>query len=213
MTTTPLSADQARRGELEARNGRLLFRRALELIPASRGEPVGGGYRLRLNPGIIKSLHRVAMRDLSPSAGTFRTLRVKVGEHRPPEERYVSGLVDEMCERAYQESDWDPLKTSAYVLWRLNWIHPFADGNGRTSRAVLMISLCVRLGFLPQGTPTIEEYLIGNRQRFIGALTDADEAWKNSVIDVTMMQLMLDDLLKLQLKVPLQIPYSPKSPE
>ena len=210
MAPSPLNAVQAQRAELEARNGRLLFRRALELIPASRGEPDGDGYRLRLNAGIIRSLHKKAMHELCPSAGWYREEQVRVGLHMPPEGRYVSGLVDDMCERAYAESDWDALTTTAYVFWRLNWIHPFRDGNGRTSRAVLMISLCVRLGFFPQGTPTIEEYLIENRQRFVDALRDADEAEKCSVTDVTKMQLLLDDLLKLQLKVPLQIPYSPQ---
>jgi Fic family protein len=210
VAPSPLNAVQAQKAELEARNGRLLFRRALELIPASRGEPDGDGYRLRLNAGIIRSLHKKAMHELCPSAGWYREGQVRVGRHIPPEGRYVSGLVDDMCERAYAESDWDALTTTAYVFWRLNWIHPFRDGNGRTSRAVLMISLCVRLGFFPQGTPTIEEYLIENRQRFVDALRDADEAEKCSVTDVTKMQLMLDDLLKLQLKVPLQLPYSPQ---
>jgi Fic family protein len=210
VAPSPLNAVQAQKAELEARNGRLLFRRALELIPASRGEPDGDGYRLRLNAGIIRSLHKKAMHELCPSAGSYREGQARVGPHIPPEGRYVSGLVDDMCERAYAESDWDALTTTAYVFWRLNWIHPFRDGNGRTSRAVLMISLCVRLGFFPQGTPTIEEYLIENRQRFVDALRDADEAEKCSVTDVTKMQLMLDDLLKLQLKVPLQLPYSPQ---
>jgi hypothetical protein len=39
--------------------------------------------------------------------------------------------------RASTSDNWvtkDPLHLSAYVLWRINWIHPFADGNGRTAR-------------------------------------------------------------------------------
>jgi hypothetical protein len=29
-----------------------------------------------------------------------------------------------------------PTELAAYGLWRLNWIHPFVEGNGRTARAV-----------------------------------------------------------------------------
>ncbi len=27
----------------------------------------------------------------------------------------------------------DPTTLAAYTLWRINWIHPFIEGNGRTS--------------------------------------------------------------------------------
>ena len=93
------------------------------------------------------------MRDLCPRPGAFRDGHVRVGQHTPPEGRYVSDLVQEMCERAYAESEWDAVKTSAYVFWRLNWIHPFRDGNGRTSRAVLMIRYAFVWDFCPNERP------------------------------------------------------------
>lgn len=36
----------------------------------------------------------------------------------------------------------------AYVLWKLNWIHPFADGNGRTARAVAYVVMSIKLDSL-----------------------------------------------------------------
>ena len=43
----------------------------------------------------------------------------------------------------------DPLFVAAYVLWRICWIHPFDDGNGRTARAASYFVLCQRLWLEP----------------------------------------------------------------
>jgi choline-glycine betaine transporter len=32
---------------------------------------------------------------------------------------------------------WTPTELAAYTLWRMNWIHPFTEGNGRTARAAI----------------------------------------------------------------------------
>ena len=46
---------------------------------------------------------------------------------------------------------------AAYVMWRLNWIHPFVDGNGRTSSAASYFVLCMRAGNVLPGKKTIPE--------------------------------------------------------
>ena len=51
----------------------------------------------------------------------------------------VPGLMDDMVNTVNR--DWGeshPIRLSAYVLWRLNWIHPFVNGNGRTARDKLI---------------------------------------------------------------------------
>jgi Fic family protein len=103
-----------------------------------------------------------------------------------------------MCDQA-NAGEWDPIETAAVLLWKLNWIHPFAGGNGRTSRAVALLALSVRLGFLPPGQPTMAEYLDANRARYLEALRDADEAWTNGVIDVGLMTALLREMLERQL--------------
>ena len=57
-----------------------------------------------------------------------------------------------------------PIHLAAYTMWRVNWIHPFAGGNGRTSRAVSNLVLCARLGYRLPGTLTVPEQ-IGRGQR------------------------------------------------
>jgi Fic family protein len=84
-------------------------------------------------------------------------------------------------------------------LWKLNWIHPFAGGNGRTARAVALLALCVRLGFVPPGRPTMAEYIDANRGRYLEALRDADSAWQTGVVDLGMMAARLTNMLEEQL--------------
>jgi Fic family protein len=64
---------------------------------------------------------------------------------------------------------------AAYVLWKLNWIHPFADGNGRTARAVAYVVLSIKLDSLLPGAPTIPEQIAGNKRPYYEALEVADK--------------------------------------
>jgi Fic family protein len=198
----PLYRDQAHKDKLEGRNARLLYRRVLELIPVSRGQGKDDSHELRLTTEIIKDLHQYAIQDIYSCAGQFRTWRVRIAgsQHMPPDWIYVESSVDSMCNTVNEHSEWDPLHTTAFLLWRLNWIHPFGGGNGRTSRAVAYLGLCARLGFIPPGKQTITQYIDENRSGHINALRDADKAWLNSsTIDVGIMQSFLDDWLKKQL--------------
>src|SRR5262249_55323278 len=76
----------------------------------------------------------------------------------------------------------------AYVMWRLNWIHPFADGNGRTSRALSFVVLSARLKVILPGTPTLPELIVENCDAYVGALDAADAAYLAGRIDVSKME-------------------------
>jgi Fic family protein len=84
-------------------------------------------------------------------------------------------------------------------MWRLNWIHPFADGNGRTSRITSYVILCIRAGYLLPGTPTIPDQIVDNRQPYFDALDTADGCWKAGSIDVSKMEDLLEAMLARQL--------------
>jgi Fic family protein len=84
-------------------------------------------------------------------------------------------------------------------MWRLNWIHPFYDGNGRTSRAVSYLVLCMRLGYPLPGTNTIPEQIAANKKPYYDALELADAAWKEGRVDVTALEKLLGDYLSVQL--------------
>jgi Fic family protein len=157
--------------------------------------------QLRLTRRKILRLHRLAIQDIYTCAGRFRDwpVAIKGSKHRPPEHRYVRGLVAEMCATANRQTEWSPTKTAAFLLWRLNWIHPFGGGNGRTSRAVAYYALCVRLGLRLPGKFTIVEWIDLDRRRYQEALVDADAAWRADILDVSRMQSLLEDLLERQL--------------
>ncbi|WP_204276686.1 Fic family protein, partial [Klebsiella aerogenes] len=69
------------------------------------------------------------------------------------------------------------LHLASYVMWRLNWIHPFSDGNGRTSRITSYVVLSVKLGLVLPGTRTIPEQIVDKRSPYFLALEAADQAF------------------------------------
>lgn len=110
-----------------------------------------------------------------------------------------------MCD--YVNENWaekSAVHLASFVMWRLNWIHPFADGNGRTSRAVSYLVLCVREGMLLPGSETIPEQIVANRGPYYRALEAADQKHKASngfppdVVDE--MEELMGGMLAQQLK-------------
>jgi Fic family protein len=88
---------------------------------------------------------------------------------------------------------------AAYVLWKLNWIHPFADGNGRTARAIAYVVLSIKLDSVLPGAPTIPEQIAGNKKPYYDALEAADKHLAGGEVDVSDLEKMLDAMLSTQL--------------
>lgn len=179
---------------MEARNGLLQFDEVLRLVDDAKN-----GFRLK--PSTLQKLQRFAIRDIYTCAGNYRTGPVYINgtNHQPPPASDVAERVEEMCE--YVNENWgkSALHLAAYLMWRLNWIHPFSGGNGRTSRAVSYLVLCARLGHRLPGTNTIPEQIVANRQPYYAALDAADAAWANGGVDVSVMEAVLGDMLAVQL--------------
>ena len=88
----------------------------------------------------LLDLHRGMMED-QPHAepGRYRSVRVIVGEHRPPGPALVPSLMRELMD-FLQESGNDRAGRIARAVWahvEYETVHPFADGNGRTGRALI----------------------------------------------------------------------------
>jgi Fic family protein len=112
----------------------------------------------------------------------------------------VPELVEDMC--AYVNgsfSEKTAVHLSAYVMWRLNWIHPFADGNGRTSRAASYLVLCVKSGHVLPGTKTIPEQIAQNKKPYYDALEAADETEKAGQLNLKQLEDLLSSALATQL--------------
>lgn len=193
-----LIADETERAAAEARNGLKQYDYGLQVIQSAIDT---GEFRLR--PSLVLALQREALMGISAYAGNYRPANVEIvgSEHDPVGAHRVPELVEGMCD--YVNENWkdaSAIHLSAYVMWRLNWIHPFADGNGRTSRILSYIVLCTKIGSALPGVPTIPEQIVENRKPYFDALDEADTAWKTGVIDVSEMETLLSGMLATQLK-------------
>jgi Fic family protein len=92
-----------------------------------------------------------------------------------------------------------PTYVPAYALWRLNWIHPFVEGNDRTARAACYYLICMKQGRLLPGKKIVPERIRQNRAPYYAALKAADLAWDEGKLDVSDMAKYLEGLLKGQL--------------
>jgi len=103
-------------------------------------------------------------------AGRYRTIRVRVGPYSPPPPELVSGLMFELLEWWNKDSgSLTPVLSSAIVHYQFEAIHPFADGNGRTGRALALWEL-YRRGFDTHHIFSVDEYYREGRPRYYAAL-------------------------------------------
>jgi Fic family protein len=198
--TAALLSDPDEIARREAENGIRQFDLALDMIRTfvkDRDRP------FKLRASMILQLHQAALDGLHSLAGTWRNTPVKIGgtAHQPPDAFLVSDEIQSLCE--YVNDNWSKataVHLAAYVLWKLNWIHPFADGNGRTARAVMYVVLSVKLDSLLPGAPTIPEQIAGNKKPYYDALEAADkQLTATGQVEVTDLERMLDAMLSHQL--------------
>ena len=126
----------------------------------------------------ILELHRILAGEVMDQgeAGTYRTIAVRVGEYLPPPPDAVSGLMFELLEwwnTAAQQ--FSPVLSSAILHYRFEAIHPFADGNGRTGRALALWEL-YRRGFDTHHIFSVDEYYWEDRPRYYAALSGVRQA-------------------------------------
>jgi Fic family protein len=108
------------------------------------------GKREAISERLIKDIHALVLRGIDPDhAGRYRPLNVRISgsSHTPPEFFQVPAEMEALI-RWYQKArkTSHPLVLAADMHQRLVNIHPFADGNGRTSR-LLMNLMLMRAGF------------------------------------------------------------------
>jgi len=147
------------------------------------------------------ALNLAAVAGMSQFGGRFREQPIYIGEHVPPHFKEVPHLMDQFVSFIH-ESWFDSTSTqlAAYGLWRLNWVHPFVEGNGRTARATCYYLLCAKEGRLLPGKKIVPERIRENRGPYVAALRAADRAWDRGQLELTEMENYLADLLTAQLQ-------------
>lgn len=146
-------------------------------------------------------LNHVAVANIAQFGGRFREEPIYVADHIPPHFKDVPHLMDKLL--SFVHENWVPrdetLTIPAYALWRLNWIHPFVEGNGRTARAACYYLICLSFGSLLPGKKIVPERVREDRVPYYRALRAADRAWDEGHFDVSELSMYLMRLLRAQL--------------
>ena len=138
-----------------------------------------------ITEGLIREIHKrlvEGVRGGSAAPGQYRTIQNYVvnsatGEtiYTPPPAHDVPIMMAELVGFLSSETDTHPVLVSGIAQFQLVHIHPFLDGNGRTSR--LLSTLCLyRAGYDFKRLFTISEYYDRNRQAFYKAIQGVREA-------------------------------------
>lgn len=159
--------------------------------------------RPRIRVSDLLYLNRFALEDINRFAGTFRTQAISISgsSHVPPPPVEVPTLCEDLCD--YLNENWNrksAIHLSAYALWRINWIHPFVDGNGRTARILSYVVLCAKYGFRLPGTKTIPEQIVADKTPYYKALEEADRAFDEGRIDLGAVESLIETGLREQLE-------------
>ncbi|MCG8434643.1 MAG: Fic family protein [Gammaproteobacteria bacterium] len=157
--------------------------------------------------GVLRELHRTGTLLLLQQPGAYRQSPVNVYKngqivYRPPPHAQVPGLMADMFTELQQIwQNGDALDAAAYALWRVNWVHPFKNGNGRTARAFAYGCLCARLGVVLPGQPTVIEQIMVTRDEYEAAIRAGDAAAANdpNARDLGPMKAYLNRLLQTQI--------------
>lgn len=187
---------------MEAENGLLQFDEVIRIAREAIREQ-----RFELTVALALHLNKLAIQGIRRSAGQLRSEPISITNtpHEPPPPDDVKAHLETMC--VYVNENWkktgdelqDAIHLAAYLMWRLNWIHPFRDGNGRTSRAISYLVLTIRLGQILGGEPTIADQIVENKKPYYSALDDADAEWLKNIVDVSTMERLIQTLLEKQL--------------
>lgn len=149
---------------------------------------------------VIKALNFHAISCLHAHAGEIRPCQVYVGEYTPPAHHRVPALMSILVDdlnRWWERHD--PVYLAAYALWRLNWIHPFINGNGRTARIVAYYIICLSMGGWLVGDTLLPDLLRRDRAEYVAALKSADDSLAVGLVDLSVLHALLVRLLDEQL--------------
>ena len=99
----------------------------------------------------IKNIHQLVLKEIDDdNAGKYRDENVKIkgAVHIPPDYLIVPELMEKLIINYKNWKKYHPIIRAALLHGELVKIHPFVDGNGRTSRLVMNLSL-MNNGYLP----------------------------------------------------------------
>lgn len=132
---------------------------------------VGHKKKATFSENLIKTLHQLITQNIEKEwAGRYRNAPVRITgtSHQPPDALHVPSLMNDLIVwTGKQQKAMHVVELAAILQHKLVHIHPFFDGNGRTSRLVMNIIL------LQKGYP-LAIILKNDRKRYYRVLQEAD---------------------------------------
>ena len=138
--------------------------------------------------------HKILMKQILTSSGTYRNVNVSVGEHIAPQAHMVPELMSELFEWL-KTSDEHMLLKSCIFHYEFEFIHPFSDGNGRIGRlwqSVMLYSFNPLFSNIP-----IESIVRDHQEKYYKALEDATEAAESTPFIEFMLEMILVAIAKV----------------
>ena len=128
---------------------------------------------------LIRTIHRLLTEGIdydSNAPGEYRRHNVTVGaEYRPPSHEQLGPLMDDFIEFTNSREvtqGYGPLLRAVMAHFYLISIHPFGDGNGRTSRA-LEAYVLYSAGYNIRGFYSLSNFYYSNRSEYFEQLNAA----------------------------------------
>jgi Fic family protein len=165
--------------EKEVRNVLTAFNAILDELIRKKSENL-------ISPDLIRRFHRMVGDGLGDAfaadPGLFRKKNVTVGNYRPPSFEEVPALVESLCEwldrefhfrttQSFEEAMVEAIVAHLYI----EWIHPFADGNGRTGR-LLEFYILMRAGVPNVASHLLSNYYNATREEYYRRIEEATAA-------------------------------------
>lgn len=172
------------------------LRRQYDFLRSVTRAAIDSGHN-QVTEALIRSLNHHAIAGLHAKAGLYRDYPSGTQDqhgnwtYRAPPAGEVPDLMSEFVEKV--NKGWtgpDPLRLASYCVWRVNFIHPFVNGNGRTARALCYFVLSVGMGAPLPGEILLPELIKRRRDEYVAALREVDAADKEGRVEEGLLTLI-----------------------
>lgn len=163
--------------------------------------------RNRITESDVLAIHSLTIEGIYPCAGYYRDARMRVEitgtDHKPSHPSQVRLETRDMLDWLYEGGrSYSPVYRAAYIMWKINAIHPFNGGNGRVARAVAYLVIVSEIApvFAGESLPT---KLKARKAEYVDGLKAADKG------DLTALERLVLECFQSQLADLAQRPLHP----
>jgi Fic family protein len=129
---------------------------------------------------VVLEIHKIILKNINDTdAGHYRNVNVMItgAVHIPPSAIKIPKLMMEFMEWYYEhKSKLSIVELAAWVHYKMVYIHPFIDGNGRAARLIMNL-LLIQNGYPPAVILNID------RRKYYRVLKEADRDHYNNYLN------------------------------